>query len=320
MKITLLTDDLIVGYSDSELAALRDAVPDADFACCRRETVSFSELVDSEVIFGWPPIQMLKELVNLKWLHLASAGANNYTDVSLYADPSVLLTKSSGTFGIPIAEHVIGMMLALSRCFLLHHGDQREGLWRHEHRESIELYGSNVFVLGLGDIGTEVCRRLSGFGCNIVGFRRDASLPHEFVSDVRPVSRLRDSLPDADYIVICLPGTTETDKLIGRSEFDLMKKRAIIVNIGRGSVIDTDALVEALNSHKISGAGIDVTDPEPLPPGHPLWIAENTLITPHVSSSSPHGADRRLAIFTDLLKRYMSGRPLYNIVKFDAGY
>ena len=320
MKLTILTDDFIVKYTDESIESLRAATPGVDISCLHRDSVSLDVLIGSEVIFGWPPHEMLKQLINLKWLHLPSAGANNFTDVSLYANPSIILTKSSGTFGVPIAEHIIGMMIALNRKFMHYYNAQQKGVWLREREEPLDLFGSNVLVLGLGNIGTELCKRLSGFGCNITGFRRDASAPHGLVSDVRPVSQLRDYLPDADYVVVCLPGTAETDKLLGREEFDLMKSRAIVINIGRGSIIDTDALVYALNEHKIGGAGIDVTDPEPLPPGHPLWSAENVMITPHASASSALNGERRLAIFADLLKRYMSGQDMYNLVNFSAGY
>jgi phosphoglycerate dehydrogenase-like enzyme len=212
------------------------------------------------------------------------------------------------------------MMIALSRKFSFHYKAQQEGVWRQVWPETYDIVNSNVLVLGLGDIGTEVCERLSGFACNITGFRRDTSLLHEYTNEVRPLSRLRESLPDADYIIICLPGTAETANLIGREEFALMKKSAIIINIGRGSIIDTDALIDALNSKKIAGAGLDVTNPEPLPEGHPLWTAENVLITPHVSAASPTNVQRRLAIFTNLLKRYLSGQPMFNTVNFSAGY
>ena len=320
MKLTILTDDIIVKYTKEAIMELEQTFPDVGFSCMNKSSAGIADLIDSEIIFGWPPPKMLKDLKNLKWLHLPSAGANSYTDVSLYADPSILLTKSSGTFGIPIAEHIIGMMIALSRNFTRHHDAQKKGEWNHGRLDVLDLYGSNVLILGLGNIGTEVCRRLSGFGCNIIGFRRDASVPHELVSEVRPITRLRESLPDADYIIICLPGTNETRMIFGREEFGLMKNRAVIINIGRGTIIDTNALVEALNDKKIAGAGLDVTDPEPLPADHPLWNAGNVIITPHVSATSLRTDDRRLAIFTDLLKHYISGQQMYNVVDFVSGY
>jgi phosphoglycerate dehydrogenase-like enzyme len=320
MKLTILYDDIFQEYSEEALNGLRDSVPGVTVSSLPRVSVELDQLIDSEVIFGWAPPHLLKDLKNLKWLHLSSAGANSYTDRSLYANPSVLLTKSSGTFGIPIAEHVVGMMISLSRNFEFCYENQKKGIWHRGDSISLDLFDSNVLVLGLGDIGTEVCSRLLGFGCNITGFRHDTSIPHELVSCVRPISLLRESLPDADYIVICLPGTAETRNLIGREELELMKSRAIIINIGRGSIIDTDALVDALNGGKIAGAGLDVTEPEPLPQGHPLWSARNVLITPHVSASSALSPQRRLDIFTDLLQHYMSGQHMYNIVDFDSGY
>ena len=321
MKLSILYDPFFMQLSDEKLASITDNVPGVVIEYCGGGSCAqIDDIVDSEVIFGKPPPKMVAKLKSLKWLHLPSAGADPFSDASLYADPSVILTKSSGTFGIPIAEHIIGMMIALGHNFTRHYTDQQVGAWRQDWLGNLNIYGSNVLVLGLGDIGTEVCKRLSGFSCNIIGFRNDPSVPHELVSEVRHISRLKESIPDADYILICLPGTDDTKKLFRRDEFDLMKKTAIIVNIGRGHIIDTDALIDALNTHKIAGAGLDVTDPEPLPAGHPLWSAKNVLITPHVSAFSPMILERRFDIFLDLLKLYASGKPMYNIVDLTLGY
>jgi len=320
MKLTIINDAVFPRFPDEQLEMLNKEAPDLIVDFVRADTVGVADLIDSEIVFGWAPPRFLKDLPNLKWLHLPSAGANAFTDASLYANPSVILTKSSGTFGIPISEYVLGTMIALSRNFTGYYKSQQEGSWNRGEKEALEVFGSNVLVLGLGNIGSEVCTRLMGFSCRITGFRRDPSVPHELVSDVRSLSKLRDCLPNADYIIICLPGTAETGKLIGREELDLMKNSAILINIGRGSVIDTDALVEALNNKKIAGAGLDVTDPEPLPAGHPLWSASNAIITPHVSASSPGNSQRRLSIFIDLLKRYRSGLHMFNEVDLSAGY
>ena len=320
MKVTILPDGFIVKYTEEVIADLKRAVPEAEINCIPANAAGLADLADSDVVYGWLPQELLKELKNLKWLHLPSAGANNYTDISLYANESVVLTNSSGTFGIPIAEHVIGMMIALGRNFSLYQNAQKECMWNRDRTQAIDIFNSNVLVLGLGDIGTQVCKRLAGFSCNIIGFRRDASVPHELVNEVRPMSRLRESLPEADFVIICLPGTDETRKVLGREEFSVIKNEAIVINIGRGTIIDTDALVDALNSGKVGGAGLDVTDPEPLPPDHPLWSAANVMITPHISSLSQLNDGRRLGIFTDLLKRYVAGQQLYNIVDFSSGY
>jgi phosphoglycerate dehydrogenase-like enzyme len=172
----------------------------------------------------------------------------------------------------------------------------------------------------MGDIGTEVSRHLSGFGCRLIGMRKNANKPHKIIKDVRPISQLHETLPEADYVIICTPGTTETDKLFGHKEFELMKNTAIIINVGRGMIIDSEALAEALNERKIYGAGLDVTEPEPLPTGHPLWSARNILITPHVSAATNVTTKRRAHVFIKLLKRYVAGQEMYNLIDFEAGY
>ena len=320
MKITVIYDYYFRELTDDLLATLHDAAQGATVATVQQSVVTVADLIDSDIVFGRIPPHLLIGLPNLKWLHLGSAGANGMTDRNLYANKSTLLTKSSGTFGIPIAEHIIGMMVALSRDFGYYYKKQAEGKWCSDFPHLLDIHGSTVFILGLGDIGTEVAKHLTGFGCKIVGFRRDASKIHETVSDVRSVSQLRESLPEADFILICTPGTKETEKLFGHEEFKIMKNTAIIINVGRGMVIDSDALAEALNKGQLAGAGLDVTEPEPLPEGHPLWNAPNLLITPHVSAATQVTSERRLMVFIDLLKRYLAGQELYNFVDFDAGY
>ena len=321
MKITIIEYDVYDNkYNDEQIAILKSAAPNIIVDCLSSECVSKETLYDSDVIFGWPPSELLVDLPNLKWLHLPSAGSDSYNKASVFSNPDIIVTKSSGTFGIPISESIIGMMITLSRNFLPYYDNQKKNSWTQIRAEYPDIFNSTVFVLGLGNIGTELCKRLSGFDCNIIGFRNNPSTPCEYADEVLPVSEFRNRLPEADFIAICLPGTSETKNLISFDEFKLMKSSAIIANIGRGSIINTDALIDALNTNKIGGAGLDVTDPEPLPPDHPLWKAKNVLITPHVSAASRHNKIRRLMIFADLIKRYQNGQPLYNIVDFNKGY
>ena len=320
LKITILYDYFFRKLTNELLQSIKDTAPCAVFYEVEQSVVKASDLIDSDIVFGRIPPHLLIELKDLKWMHLGSAGANGLTDISLYANKSTLVTKSSGTFGIVIAEYIVGMMIALGKNLGYYYDKKREGIWCDQWPELLSIHGSTVLVLGLGNIGTEVCKMLTSFRCNIIGFRRNATKPHKVISDVRPLSRLRESLPEADYVVICTPGTTETEKLFGDEEFDLMKKRAIIVNVGRGMIIDNDALAKALHERKIAGAGLDVTEPEPLPAGHPLWRCKNLLITPHISAATRLTDERRVMVFIDLLKRYLSGGEMYNIVDFNAGY
>jgi len=320
LKITIIHDYFFREMSEELFAEVQNAAPGAEITTVQQSGISVDDLIDSDVVFGRIPPHLLIELPNLKWLHLASAGANGMTDINLYANKSTILTKSSGTFGISISEHIIGMMIALSRNFSYYYKRQSERYWCGSFPNFYDIYGSTVLIVGLGNIGTEVSKHLSGFNCRIIGFRRNVSIPHETINDIRPMSKLRETLPEADYIIVCTPGTKETENLFDQEEFKLMKKRAIIINVGRGMVINSGALVEALNSNRIAGAGLDVTDPEPLPEGHPLWSAKNVFITPHVSAASDVTTERRVMVFIDLLKRYVAGQTLYNLVDFDEGY
>jgi len=321
MKIAMIYSQAFPKFSDELMSKIKDTAVGAAITEVYQDDFTVEDIIDSDVVFGRLDPQILKSLPNLKWYHLFTAGADGMTDISLYANKSVILTRSSGTYGIPIAEYIIGMMIAVSRRFGFYYEKQREGLWSWgDNQDMLDIYGSTVLVLGLGDIGTEVCRRLSAFNCNIIGIRRNASKPHELVKDVRPLSQLKESLIEADYVIICTPGTEKTTKLFGEEEFKLMKKRAIIVNVGRGSAIDSNALVTALHEGEIAGVGLDVTDPEPLPSDHPLWSAPNILITPHVSPLTPIIVERRAMIFIDLLQRYINGDEMYNKVDFTEGY
>ena len=320
MNITVIYDYFFKVLSEELLAQIREAAPGANVTEVEQSVVTVADLVEADIVYGRIPAHMLIELPNLKWQHLASAGANGLTDKTLYANKSIILTKSSGTFGIPIAEYIVGMMVTLSRDFNYYYKKQSEKHWCEDTPDFRDIHGSTVIIFGLGDIGTEVCRHLAGFNCQFIGIRHDVSKPHEIITDIRPMSKLRESLPEADYIIVCAPGTTETENAFGREEFGLMKNTAIIINVGRGMIIDGYALADALINEQIYAAGLDVTEPEPLPPEHPLWSARNTIITPHVSAITQLTTKRRVQVFLDLLKRYMKGQEMYNIVNFDFGY
>jgi len=320
LKLTIINDYYFGELSDELRTRIKNAAPGYNVTEVQRDTISVEDLIDSDIVFGRIPPHLLPDLKKLKWMHLGSAGADGLTDISMYGNDSVIVTKSSGTFGIPISEHIMGMMIALSRGFIYYHKKQLTNEWCGTFPDFHNIHGSTVLIIGLGDIGTEVSKHLTGFGCKIIGLRRDISKPHETIEDIRPISKLHESLPEADYIIICAPGTPETNKMFGRDEFEIMKSRAIIINIGRGMIIDSDALTDALNEGKIAGAGLDVTDPEPLPNDHPVWQAKNVLITPHVSAASQLTTQRRVNIFIDLLTRYVNGNEMYNKVDFEAGY
>ncbi|MDL2288922.1 D-2-hydroxyacid dehydrogenase, partial [Oscillospiraceae bacterium OttesenSCG-928-F05] len=180
--------------------------------------------------------------------------------------------------------------------------------------------GSTVLILGAGDIGRETALRLKGFGCRILGLRRSPGGAVEGYDAVYGMEALMGALSEADYVLNILPATKETARILGTAQFAVMKPTAYLINIGRGTTVDTDALVFALQSGLIAGAALDVTEPEPLPAESPLWAMDNVLITPHASGFSAGADRRRLELFCDLLTRYLAGEPLYHTVDFDKGY
>ncbi len=243
--------------------------------------------------------------------------------------PHVTICNAHGAHNISTAEWTISAILAMLKHFPLFLDIQRSGNWRRRKDATAEyevlsgdkrplhppvmleeLTGKTVLTVGYGAIGKEIERMLEPFHVDMLRVARSARSEPA----VHPVSELNTLLPNADIIVLILPLTDESRGLIGAPQFNRMRQGALLVNAARGPIVQTDALVNALNSGKIRAA-IDVTDPEPLPEDHPLWHCPNLLITPHVAASSPEFARRSLQVAADELRRYMKGEPLHNAVQ-----
>jgi D-2-hydroxyacid dehydrogenase (NADP+) len=218
---------------------------------------------------------------------------------------------------------VLGMMVALTRCFprLLRAQTQRE--WRSEatHREVGELQGQTVLVVGIGEIGRAVAQRAAAFGMRVNGLRRRAgeAAPAGF-DHVFAIGDFHAALADADHVVVTLPNTSHSRGLFDAAAFAAMKPGAAMYNVGRGPVIDTAALIAALQSGHLDGAGLDVTDPEPLPADSPLWDMENVLITAHTSGATPRYWERQADLIADNIRRIQRGNAPRNLVDLEAGY
>lgn len=277
---------------------------------------------DCELLMGQFPAQSLRGARALSWLHLPSAGCEVYLPDALYADPErVTLTNSSGAFGIPIAEYMICGLLMILRRMSMYMDNQRQHLWK-QYPGASSLYGSRVTVVGMGDLGGCFAARLHAMGAHVTGVRRAASdIPPHFERQFT-VDQIDQAIADADAVALCLPSTPHTIGLMDEARIGRLKPGAILINVGRGSAVDSLALARALQAGHLGGALLDVTDPEPLPADHPLWDCPNVVITPHIS-----GIDRdRLAqsivfdIYRDNLVRYIEGRPLQNVVDRVRGY
>jgi phosphoglycerate dehydrogenase-like enzyme len=243
--------------------------------------------------------------------------------------PSVTICNARGAHNISTAEWTVSAILATLKYFPFYLDVQRGGLWKRRFEASAnyaritgdaqplyppvmleELTGKHVLLVGYGAIGKEIERMLAPFDVELVCVARNTrSEP-----TVHAVSELDSLLPQAEIVILILPSTAESHHLIGSRQLELMPQGALLVNAARGPVVDTDALVAALNSGRIRAA-LDVTDPEPLPEGHPLWSCPNLLLTPHVAGSSPQFAPRALRTAADELRRYLNGEPLRNVVQ-----
>ena len=315
----LVIGNPIFSLSEQELSLLKSVSPGLRINYPSMGEVTDEHLREADVIFGWPNPKSLHVAENLKWLHTPSAGIDPYTDRSIFAGKDVLVTRSKDVFNVQIAEHVIMLFIALCRGLFTSVKSTIEGKWVRIH-DQLELSASTVMIVGAGAIGNELAKQLQGFSCNVIGIKSDPSVKPPYYDDVYATHELDSRLPNADFVALCLPRTPDTVGMFDYRRFSLMKRTAIISNIGRGDAIVSDDLDRALREQLIFGAGLDVTEPEPLPEGHPLWSAPNTIITSHTSGSSVNADKRRFDVFFGLWKRYNSGLPLHSNVNFSKGY
>ena len=253
----------------------------------------------------------------LRWYHSAGAGVERLVVLPQFRERGIVLTNNSGAMDLPIAEHVIGLVLSAAKRLYRYRDQQARAEWQ-EHRQD-EIRGQTLLVYGLGSIGGEVARLASALGFRVIGVRR-AGMPVPGVERLYTPEQLPDAAAEADYLVVCAPLTHATLGAVSHAVFTRMKKTAWVVNIARGPIIDKEALTEALRAGTIGGAALDALWTEPLPADDPLWQMPNVIITPHSSNSSPRVRERSVALFHENLRRYKAGEPLLNRVDLEAGY
>ena len=268
---------------------------------------------EAHILFGNAPKDFLKNAPRLKWMQLNSAGADAYVAPGILPDDA-LLTTAVGAYGLSVSEHMLTMLMSMNRHFPQYEINQTRGLWKEEGQvRSIE--GSVILCLGCGNIGGDFARKVKALGAYTIGVRRNVGNCPDYFDEMHPFSALDELLPRADVAAISLPLTPETKHLLNEKRLMLMKKDATILNIGRGPIVDTEALLKVMGQGRLF-ACLDVTDPEPLPPDHPLWTQDRVLITPHVAGRFflPETLNRIVGIFCDNLKAYLAGQSLRNIM------
>ena len=283
-------------------------------------TVGMDRLSECDALIGHFEFDELKAAKNMQWLQVAPAGVERYMAEGVLPE-SVTLCNGSGAYGTAIAEYMIGGLLMIQRRMVNYLDNQRAHKWL-QFPGITTLYGSRIAVIGAGDLGTSFASRCHAMGAKVVGVRRSSGAHADCYEKMFLTDQIDQAIADADVVALCLPSTSGTVGLFTKARIEKMKPGAILINVGRGTAVDTMALIDALKSGHLGGALLDVTDPEPLPEDHPLWDAPGAVVTPHIS-----GIDRdRLSasfvfeIFKDNLTNYLTGAPLNNIVDRQRGY
>jgi phosphoglycerate dehydrogenase-like enzyme len=310
---------------DWELVRVLEEADGSGDGAPRGSPALLSALQDAEVYVGFGiPRELFAQSAAIRWVHSGAAGVGSSLFDEL-VESEVIFTNSAGTHGVPMAEHAIAMMFYLARALDYAEAGRRE---RHWNRDPIactpgpvrELTGSVVGVIGYGGIGREVGRRASGLGMRVWAVKRQTDGGYQEVERLFGPADLHEVLSGSDYVVLTVPHTPETEGLIGAAELAIMKPGAVLVNVARGSIVDEEALVMALESGSIRGAGLDVYSEEPLPAESRLWELENVCLTPHVGGVSPNFWERETDLIIENLGRYLAGEPLLNMVNKQAGY
>ncbi len=302
------------------MARLQDSVPEATLVAPSDEDAAVKELADADAAFGTMNPRLVAAATSLKWLQAPAAAppAGYYFD-ELIIHP-VQVTNFREIYNDHISVHIVAMMLSFVKHLNVYRDHQRDRNWNKllgDSYNNIFLPEATVLVVGVGGIGTETARLCKALGTTVVGVdaRWEAPGAREHVDEMRDPSELNDVLPEADFVVLTIPHTPQTEGLFDSSKFALMKNTAIFINIGRGMTTKLDDLNAALRNGEIGGAGLDVYEIEPLPADHPLWDAPNTILTPHIAADEGrYLGERRYEVVSDNMRRFAAGEPLRNLV------
>lgn len=280
---------------------------------------SDEQILDADIVVGNVPVETLGMSEKLRLVQLQSAGVGGYG--ALCRSGKVRVCNASGAYGRAISEHMFGILLGLQKRLFSYRDQQFSGAW-NSLGEVKSVAGSKVLVIGMGDIGGEFARRCHAFGATVRGVRRSTGTCPDYCEAVGTAECADTWLGDADIVFLCMPETRDTVGFMSRERIRAMKKGAILLNAGRGTAIDTEALIEALNDGHLFGAGLDVTDPEPLPEDHPLWKCKNAMITPHVSGGFhlKYTHDSIVGIACRNIRALLDGDALTNEVDYERGY
>ena len=273
----------------------------------------------AHVVVGRLPRELLPQARNLRWVQNQGAGVDRLLTPEVVA-ADIIVTNARSLHARQISEHVLAMMLAFARDFRQVFKAQCEHVWRPPVFNPFCLEGQTLGVVGVGGIGGALAEKAHHLGMRVIGLRRRPEDKPPYLAELVGADGLHNLLRQSDHVAVCCPLAPETTGLIGAEELRAMKPSAYIYNIGRGKIIQAEPLLRALREGSIAGAGLDVTDPEPLPPDSELWDMPNVIITGHTSGSAPHNDDFFYDLLAENLRRFLDGDPLLNVVDKQAGY
>lgn len=318
-ELTYLAGDL----SEDQLAELSEVAPNVRIVSGLDEEERLARAAefdgaDAHLLTD----EFLAAATRLRWVQAWSAGVDRYMKLpGLVENDRIVFTNMRGVHGPAIAEHAFAMLLSLTRDLGAFRDAQKKSVWdRAASDRMTTLAGRTMLVVGMGGIGTEIARRAHGFDMRVLGIVRTKREPPPFVDELGTSEDLDRLLGQADVVAVALPLTEETRGLFDARRFARFKEGSRLLNVGRGAIVDTKALLAALESGRLAGAGLDVTDPEPLPEDHPLWARDDVVITPHVSARAELTRERRWELLRENLRRFSAGEELLNVVDKRLGY
>ena len=317
---------LVLAAADEPQLSMLDDLRETASVVIGNSVDAFAKIAaTADVIFNWSgSLSLIREVFlkspRVRWIHSRSAGLERTLFPELIAS-DVIMTNGSGVFSPSLGEFALAAILYFAKDFRRMIRNQMAARW--EPFDILSISGQTVGIVGYGDIGRAVASRARAVGMNVLAVKRHAATqnnPDPFAERIYSPDQRLAMLEQCDYVVVAAPLNAETIGLISEAEFAAMKPSAVIINVGRGPVIDERAMINALSQQKIKGAALDVFDEEPLPAGHPFYKLENVLLSPHCADHTPDWLDNAMRFFLAQLERFCDGKPLLNVVDKKLGY
>ncbi|RKU31397.1 D-2-hydroxyacid dehydrogenase [Candidatus Poribacteria bacterium] len=274
---------------------------------------------DTDIFFGFCSEEIFPLFPNIKWIQASSAGMDRHMYPAI-RESDVILTNAAGLYATHVADQAFALLLGLARGIHQTVRNQDQHKWGGLGTPMIEIDGFKMGIVGLGGIGMEMVKRAKGFDMHVIAVDAYRTEKPDNVDELMPMDKLKDLMSQVDVVMIACPLTEETRGLINADNLSVMQPSSYFINVARGPIVKEDDLIQILRENKIAGAGLDVTEVEPLDSDSPLWDFPNVIISPHSAGGSQHRMNRITSFFLDNLERYLNGEELKNIVNKELGF